>query len=282
MDVINSLRKVALAERHIEDACGLVTEANWNQTADDWRLMIDAGDTFGLEDKTGRLVASALNLPYGAEFGWVSMVLVTRMWRCKGLGSWLLKACIKRLDAAGLVPVLDATPAGEEVYKPLGFRSHFTLKRWQGVLAAGGNGRPTGVRSLTDADVDAIVAYDRDVFGGDRSRVLRYLARQAGRNAWLATAGNGYLLSRPGRTARQLGPLYSDDPVTASHLLSAAFAEITGPAFIDVPDHQRCLAEQLRIADFTVQRPYRRMFKDAKEGFGDIARMFALAGPELG
>ena len=62
----------------------------------------------------------------------------------------------------------------------------------------------------------------------------------------------------------------------------AAFAEITGPAFIDVPDHQRCLAEQLRIADFTVQRPYRRMFKDAKEGFGDIARMFALAGPELG
>ena len=63
MDVINSLRKVALAERHIEDACGLVTEANWNQTAEDWRLMIDAGDTFGLEDKAGRLVASARNLP---------------------------------------------------------------------------------------------------------------------------------------------------------------------------------------------------------------------------
>ena len=29
------------------------------------------------------------------------------------------------------VPVLDATPAGENVYLPLGFQPHFGFQRWQ-------------------------------------------------------------------------------------------------------------------------------------------------------
>ena len=31
-----------------------------------------------------------------------------------------------------------------------------------------------------------------------------------------------------------------------------------------------------------VQRPFRRMYKGDTDGFGDIARTYALAGPELG
>ena len=35
------------------------------------------------------------------------------------------------LEADGLIPVLDATPAGENVYRTLGFVSHFSTKRWK-------------------------------------------------------------------------------------------------------------------------------------------------------
>ena len=58
----------------------LSTEIGWNQTEADWAYMLANGPGMGLSDPHGKLVASAMALPYGS-FGWVCMVLVAPDWR---------------------------------------------------------------------------------------------------------------------------------------------------------------------------------------------------------
>ncbi len=122
---------IDLEARHLAGALALSREAHWNQVEADWSMMLTAGDAIGIENSQGRLIASALSLPYGDRFGWISMVLVTADWRNQGLATRLMNSCIERLEDHGLVPVLDATPAGANVYRPLGFVPQYGFQRWQ-------------------------------------------------------------------------------------------------------------------------------------------------------
>jgi GNAT superfamily N-acetyltransferase len=282
MAAIEGLPLVFLEPRHIDGACALVAEAGWNQTRDDWRMMLSAGDAIGLEDEAGRLVASALVLPFGSAFGWISMVLVTADWRRKGLATFLLNACIERHEAAGRIAVLDATPEGEVVYARLGFKGVLTSRRWQRGADERRSVSDERVRSVGPADADRIAAYDRGIFGGDRAVVLKNLITRGGAAAWIARDGAGFLLSREGRLARQLGPLCAEDADTACVLLQAALSDLDEPVFIDVPDRHAAVVALLEESGFVVQRPFRRMLRGESDGFGDPSRMFALAGPELG
>lgn len=279
---LEGLREIPLAERHLGDACDLVAEAGWNETPDDWRLMIEHGDAIGFEDGTGRLIASALSLPFGPRFGWISMVLVTAPWRRRGLATYLLDACIQKHQSKGRVPVLDATPDGEKVYAGLGFKSHFTIQRWQGHAPDTPAGSDPRVRPIAPADLNQIIDYDRIIFGGDRSAILRDIATRDGALGWIRTDGSGYLMSRAGRLARQLGPLCAEHDDAAGSLVAAALAHIHEPLFIDVPDQHSALIDMLARRGFTAQRPFVRMLKGKPQGFGDPARMYALAGPEIG
>lgn len=282
MAAIEGLQEVELEPRHLDDACALVDEAGWNETRDDWEMMLEAGHAFGFEDDSGKLVASALTLPYGDAFGWISMVLVTAGWRRRGIASYLLGACIADHEGAGRIPILDATPAGEEVYRGLGFESHFTIQRWQCDAPTAQDRAGAGVRNATADDLPNILAYDREVFEGNRCSLLLDIGLRRRAKGWVLENRNGYLLSREGRRARQLGPLCADSEEDAQALMAAALNHFDEPVFVDVPDRHAGLIAMLQDGGFTAQRPFRRMFKGQTGGFGDIARTYALAGPELG
>ena len=125
------LRQETLTERDIDAGLALSDAAGWNQTGDDWALFIRHGRTIGLRDAGGGWVATAAALPYGRDRGWISMVLVAEAWRHRGLASRLLDDCVAHLRAEGIVPVLDATPAGAAVYRRLGFVPGFEIDRWE-------------------------------------------------------------------------------------------------------------------------------------------------------
>ena len=282
MGAIETLRPVTLEARHIEGCVALSTEAHWNQVAADWALVIAHGAAIGYEDPGGRLVASALALPYGDEFGWISMVLVTESWRRRGLATRLLKDCMDLLEDRGLAQILDATPAGEGVYRPLGFQDQFVMRRWEadGVRVA----TPPEIQSrpLLAGEMPAVLAYDREVFAGDRGFILEDLAMRGGGLARMAINGRGFLLSRDGRRARQIGPICADSSATALDMLQCALSGADGPLFIDVPDQHAVVIDFLRDAGFKEQRRFTRMVRGANTEFGDPSRMFAVAGPELG
>ena len=64
---------------------------------------------------------------------------------------------------SALTPMLDATPAGREVYLPLGFSDGEPIERWRG-NGAGGGGQPVAEPST----VRGFVRSMRSAFGADR------------------------------------------------------------------------------------------------------------------
>ena len=162
----------------LEDLAGCVAlsrSANWNQNEADWRLMLELGHGWGVFAPDGTLAASTLVLPYGGRFAWVSMVLVLPAQRRKGYATKLLRVALDDLRRRGLTPMLDATPAGREVYLQEGFRDTWGFSRLRSSSSAPGEAAP-GVRSLAAADWPSVLALDAPAFGASREPLLRVLA----------------------------------------------------------------------------------------------------------
>jgi GNAT superfamily N-acetyltransferase len=258
----------------LDQALALSTEAGWNQDAADWALMLRFGHGFAVRDGN-RVVATALALPYPPVFGWVSMVLVHAPFRRRGLATRLVERATAALTDAGLLPVLDATPAGAEVYGGMGFRPVEHLMRWRGA-GAGGDVSPSA-----PGLVDAVSELDSEAFGADRSVVLVDLAERPAPVSARAVGG-GHLLSRAGRAATQLGPLVARDGATAVALLARGLDATAGTVVVDVPERATAVAEHLAGRGFAPERPFVRMALGHDAIGGAPALVHAIAGPELG
>ena len=166
---------VALDESHLAGCLALSRSANWNQNEADWRLMLGFGRGWGISTADGILAASTLALPYGREFAWLAMVLVLPGQRRQGYASRLLRVALAEMQAQQRVVLLDATPAGHEVYIQEGFRDYWSFKRF--ALKSGVSvSRENEIRELEAKDWEAVLSLDAVAFGGSRDVVLRNLA----------------------------------------------------------------------------------------------------------
>jgi GNAT superfamily N-acetyltransferase len=259
-------------------ACfALSSLVGWNQNEADWRWMLKAGQVYGI-DADGRLIATALTLPYGGRFAWISMVLVDPAFRGRGLATRLMQRAVADLEAQGLVPLLDATPAGREVYRRIGFRDTWTMRRWRVPC-----GTATGTaRPLEDRDWPTLAKLDRAAFGADRGALLSHLAGRL--PAAARVSEGGFCLGRDGRTADQIGPVVAADEAAAIDLIGAALAALPPgrAAYIDLLDRCGMVAGWLERLGGAVERPYTRMVYGRDQGFDDPGLLVAAAGPELG
>jgi ribosomal protein S18 acetylase RimI-like enzyme len=271
-----------LSEDQVEDCVALSTEAGWNQTSADWALFPRQGTVFGLRSGRAGIVATGAVLPYGGDFAWISMVLVTRSRRRQRIGTSILEACCAELARRTLVAVLDATPAGERIYRPLGFEGMFNLSRWQGISGPRKKTRAVAIRSMAAPDLAAVTATDAAAFGADRRFLLQSLFDRLPQLAFIAKDNAGFVLARPGRVATQIGPLVAANEDVAASLLDAALGCVSGPVFLDLIDGREILTARLRQRGFTVQRPFLRMGLKRGIPFGDTTRLFVVAGPEFG
>jgi Acetyltransferase (GNAT) domain len=250
-----------LAEDHVGDCLALSAEAGWNQTSADWALFLRHGTVIGLADDRSGIVATGAVLPYGDDFAWISMVLVTQSRRRERIGTSILEACCIDIAQRGLVSMLDATPAGEHAYRPLGFEGIFSLSRWQGVAEPRAN-NAHDIRPM--------------------SFLLHSLFDRLPQLAFVTEDNSGFVLARPGRIATQIGPLVAAQEERAAELLEGALGRSKGPVFLDLVDGRQMLTRRLRQRGFTVQRPFLRMGLNRALAFGDAARLFVVAGPEFG
>jgi GNAT superfamily N-acetyltransferase len=278
-----------LRHEDIEAAQALVVQAGWNQVREDWELFVQLGSAFKVTAAGGAIAATAATLPCAGGFGWISMVLVAQAHRRQGLATTLLAHCIEQLRRDGLVPVLDATPAGRTVYTPLGFQDGWPITRWRRaesqpalmpVVAASVKARP-----LRTEDWPRLLELDARAFGANRAPLLARLAQRSAAFACVAEREGrllGYLLGRNGRLATQVGPVVTEDAAAAAALVAHALARIDGPVLIDVVDRHSGFAGLLANAGFAVERGYTRMTLGAGAPFGDERLTVAIAGPELG
>lgn len=276
-----------LGPGHLDGALSLTRAAHWNQNEADWRLMLAIGRGWGITVADGVLAASTVVLPYGARFAWVSMVLVDPAHRRKGYASRLLRVAIADLEKRGLTPILDATPAGHEVYVQEGFHDTWGFKRYALASPPAPATAPAGVavRPLEARDWPQVLALDAHAFGASREALLRALAGRQPAAALVAEANGafaGFLLGRDGHEAAQLGPLVTGRADVAEALLARALAQVPAPLYVDVADHAPAARAWLEAQGFAFQRPFTRMVHGTGGAPGDASTVVLVAGPELG
>jgi GNAT superfamily N-acetyltransferase len=290
MDIseLEILVKASLSPSELADAGALVAEASWNQTADDWKMFVERGRVYAACAPDGRIVATTATLPYGDRFAWVSMVLVARPWRRRGLATRLMRRATDDLAAAGLVPLLDATPDGRAVYRNLGYQDCWgfhRLKRQQPRGSAISAPADFAVRPIGTDDWTDVCDFDAAAFGADRRGVLSGLRGRLPAAERIAQSQGrivGFSLGRNGRIASHIGPLVAENDTVACAILSHALAAIEGPVFIDLADAKSAVLYFLQERGFARVRPFTRMILGSAQRFDDAARTFAVIGPEFG
>lgn len=271
-----------LTEADIEGGHALSVDAGWNQVPADWHLMLQHGEGIAVTAPDGTLAATALTHRF-APIGWISMVLVARAFRRRGIATDLIRRCIDLLQARTITPGLDATEAGRLVYQPLGFQPVYSLSRRVATVTKD-DAPISGVRRATAADLNRIAAYDAEVFSLDRAHILGGLYARAPSVAQIAERHGkicGFILGRDGRRAVQIGPLSAEDPDTAIALVRAALGNVNGLVYLDSLDGQGAFNNYLTSRGFRVQRGFTRMLLGRSAAFDDPPRTFAIAGPEL-
>jgi GNAT superfamily N-acetyltransferase len=207
----------------VPSAMELSTVANWNQTPDDWyRIMQLSAEGCRCIEDAGRVIATATLLPYGTHLAWIGMVLTRPENRRQGLARWLMDDAIASAERWGIRTLkLDATDEGRPLYESLGFIVEQVVERWGrdgGGSAAAKREAGSNQGCCYGAPIsDEMFSQDAKAFGVTRRELLEALST-SGR---CITTENGYMISRPGRTARHLGPCVAASEVEALQLIAA-------------------------------------------------------------
>lgn len=263
----------------------LCRASGWNQVARDWEHFLDVNPTGArVIELDGHVVGTVATLRYG-PVGWVAMVLVDPAQRRRGLGSQLLAAGLDLLADADSVE-LDATPAGEAMYRTRGFTELERLSRMTTVVLGDGlPPRSPAVRPMAASDLSRVAHLDAEAYGLDRAALLNWLYAGAPEYAWVALQSDriaGYVLGRHGFDFEHLGPIVASNVNVAIELASACLAAHAGRSFaIDARQSASEWVRWLERVGFREQRPFIRMGRNASV-HGAPERRFASAGPEFG
>ena len=223
----------------IEDvpAClDLAADRDWPREEAKWRLLLGAGQGWGIDSPGGGLAAGTIVTPYDGAAA-IGMVLVAARHGGRGLGRRLIGHA---LSTIGDQPaVLYATAMGFPLYEKLGFRvtGHVTkhVGHWRGAPAPSVAVRPAGA-----ADWSAIAHRDYTAFGADRTKLLDHYARSAevvvaGPDAYGDT-GHAFAFpgGAPGAEIRFVGPVSADSDAVAWALIAHLAARGTTPVRVDI------------------------------------------------
>ena len=255
-------------------AAQLSAEAGWNQTDDDWRLLLELcpEGCLGIEME-GHLVATTTLLCYGRRLAWVGMVLTNPAYRRRGLARKLLTFCLEQADRMGIETTkLDATDQGRPLYEKFGFETEQEVERWsrpgEGTMPVAASG---------GAIADAWTAADALAFGADRSMLLTRLAQRHPP----VSLSQSYLFSRAGRETAYLGPCVSENPENARRLIEECVRGVNCGWSWDLFPRNRDAVMAARDFGFSPQRHLVRMARGKELRHKEHA-IYAIAGFELG
>ena len=275
----------AMTAADLPAAMDIKQQEGWNQTTNDWRLLLeDAPGLCLVALHQERVVATVAAIGYEQQLAWIGMMLVQKDYRGLGLAKMLMKGILDRLEGYPIIK-LDATPAGFPVYKKMGFEPEYTIYRM--VLGPKQMPTTTGIQAtpIDKAFLSDIVDYDNYIYGVKRQNLLRYLYQQSPDTAMAAgskEAMKGFVLGRPGTNYHQLGPLMAESTGIAKDLVSSALQRLDRPVVVDVLQDKTDFINWLLKQGFTIQRELIRMYYKTNPTPGKLPNQFLISGPELG
>jgi ribosomal protein S18 acetylase RimI-like enzyme len=273
--------------------------AGWNQTKEDWeRFLLANPEGCFVAEWNGQVAGTVATIIYENRFAWIGMVLVDPQMRGKGIGTALLLEAIDHLDAKK-VPCakLDATPQGKPIYARLGFHIEYEIERHSLTREAvrpnlvadpGGAYTETNVGATRgDAEnIETLLEMDREVFGADRSALLRSVAGSAPELVTIARPGGavkGFALGRKGSQADHLGPWVASNALAAREVFEGfLFRSRRQVVFVDVLRDNPWAPALLAANGFQFSRSLTRMYRGENAHPGQPGLLCAILGPEFG
>jgi ribosomal protein S18 acetylase RimI-like enzyme len=257
--------------------------AGWNQTKEDWARFLEANpEGCFVAEWNGEVAGTVTTIIYENRFAWIGMVLVNPELRRRGIGTALLVKAIDYLDARRIrCAKLDATPQGKLLYERLGFRVEYDLERHI-LRREPGRGAAPGRAE----NVEMVLAMDRDIFGADRSALLRSIANGAPEFVAVARQWGslgGYALGRSGSRADHLGPWIARTEAVACEILGKFLhCSRRDVVFVDVVKDNPWTPALLVEKGFTFSRALTRMYRGENAHPGRPNLVCAILGPEFG
>ncbi len=218
-------------------AAGLSRAVGWPHRLEDWQFAFQLGQ--GLSAYSGdRLVGTALWWIYPGVQSRIGLVIVDPTIQRSGIGRSLMEAITHQIQTPSLV--LNATKAGETLYRQMGFQPVGTIVQHQGAsfeaplveLAPNCRIRPMGRN-----DRDSLVALDARALGFRREAVIDALIAEG--DAVLLDEGNrtmGFAFYRRFGRGYAIGPVVAQDTASAKALIAHWVGSNPGMFLrIDVP-----------------------------------------------
>ena len=263
-------------------ALELSRAAGWNQTPEDWRMLLELAPDrcLGIEAE-GRLVATTTLLCYQQRLAWIGMVLTHPDYRGRGFARRLIAAALDRADSLGVETVkLDATEQGRPLYEGFGFRAEQPVERWSRSALPklqAPETRPAESKNPSSLS-QALRELDTQAFVADRSIMLQELAQRSS----LHSSPNAFLFARAGRANEYLGPCVAADPAAARAIITGTInsSAHTGWSWDLLPANKDAVTLASELG-FTRQRCLTRMVR-GKPLHGRDEMVYAIAGFELG
>jgi GNAT superfamily N-acetyltransferase len=267
----------------IPDAMRLKDAAGWNQTAADWARFISASPEgcFVMECH-GNVIGTSATITYEGRFSWIGMLIVDELYRGQGIGTALLGRAIQFLDSQKIPTIkLDATPQGKPLYEKLGFISEYNIERWMIKSTA-----KEIAAEIVPVSIEDVLRIDRNVFGANRSELLRSLAQEAPHLTLIDQQDRkitGYSFGRLGSRADHMGPWVARDEGAAARLLNSFLLRSSRELiFVDCLRLNSWAVPLVKARGFEFSRPLTRMFRGANEYPGQVELLCASLGPEFG
>ena len=270
----------------VDDALALSAGESWNQTAEDWRRLVELepDGCFALRED-GQLVGTVTTTMYDPTLAWIGMMVVRQSRRRRGIGALLMRHALVSLERRSIRTVkLDATPAGQPLYESLGFVAEVEFERWQGVVPP--HSRHTS-SAVTVTSRELVVAADAAAYGVNRSRLIDALIDGATMGVMAVSGDAGshpaFALARRGRAATYVGPIVASTSHDAEHLLASALGQLAGHE-VCLDRHAGGLLTSDALADrgLTKRRVLVRMRYGTPNAAGTGRNICGSAGPEYG
>lgn len=272
----------------IEQALCLSKDEGWNQTEKDWNLLL--GNPLNIclvAECNDRIAGTATAIIHGDKVAWIGMVLVDKSLRGHGAGKMLLTGIIDKLKHIESIK-LDATPAGEPLYRKLGFKEEYRIFRMTNKslsdLPAGEINREplnTDPESLTE-----VLELDKSIFGADRSYLLKALFHNYPHKSFILKQNlrpDGYVFARDGIRFNYIGPVCAHSAESARVLISKTLRSLNNQLVaLDILQDKEETIKWLESIGFVKQRQFLRMYLKSNPHPGIVENQYLIGGPEFG
>lgn len=223
---------------------------------------------------------------YG-DLAYIGLISVHPQVQRRGIGGQILGTILGWLEGRGCpVAVLDASPAGLSLYRSQGFveiERSFTYVASGSPMALDPPALDIKIQFITVSDFEEVIAFDSQILGADRSRLLRpllweYLERGLiARDSWGQIVG--FILAQ----MDTLGPWLAKDVQIAEALLSRALRLPFGPQ-LRVYLSGSCPVNPADLArwGFDLKQTLAHMQRGSDHPIGQRQRLYGLINYALG